>query len=113
MVDLISGGVGVCVHKRVVGVKEQERELAQTLVQHLVVLIALDYGTNLKIVIIIIVQFMGNLVIGHNGLIAVQLVDRVFNKGRGLVIIQNQLMAAEHALVVRMNELIVKFKTVL
>lgn len=51
--------------------------------------------------------------IGHNGLIAVQLVDRVFNKGRGLVIIQNQLMAAEHALVVRMNELIVKFKTVL
>lgn len=56
MVDLISGGVGVCVHKRVVGVKEQERELAQTLVQHLVALIALDYGTNLKIVIIIIVQ---------------------------------------------------------
>lgn len=56
---------------------------------------------------------MVNLVIGHDGLIAVQLVDRVFNKGRGLVIIQNQLMAAEHALVVRMNELIVKFKTVL
>lgn len=56
MVDLISGGLGVCVHKRVVGVKEQERELAQTLVQHLVALIALDYGTNLKIVIIIIVQ---------------------------------------------------------
>lgn len=56
MVDLISGGVGVCVHKRVVGVKEQERELVQTLVQHLVALIALDYGTNLKIVIIIIVQ---------------------------------------------------------
>lgn len=56
MVDLISGGVGVCVHKRVVWVKEQERELAQTLVQHLVALIALDYGTNLKIVIIIIVQ---------------------------------------------------------
>lgn len=56
MVDLISGGVGVCVQKRVVGVKEQERELAQTLVQHLVALIALDYGTNLKIVIIIIVQ---------------------------------------------------------
>lgn len=56
MVDLISGGVGVCVHKRVVGVKEQERELAQTLVQHLVALIALDYGTNLKIVIVIIVQ---------------------------------------------------------
>lgn len=56
MVDLISGGVGVCVHKRVVGVKEQERELAQTLVQHLVALIALDCGTNLKIVIIIIVQ---------------------------------------------------------
>lgn len=56
MVNLISGGVGVCVHKRVVGVKEQERELAQTLVQHLVALIALDYGTNLKIVIIIIVQ---------------------------------------------------------
>lgn len=39
-----------------VGVKEEERELAQTLVQHLVALIALDYGTNLKIVIIIIVQ---------------------------------------------------------
>lgn len=56
MVDLISGVVGVCVHKLVMGVKEQERELAQTLVQHLVALIALDYGTNLKIVIIIIVQ---------------------------------------------------------
>lgn len=39
--------------------------------------------------------------------------DRGFNKGRGLVIIPNQILAAEHALVVRMNKLIVKFKTVL
>lgn len=56
MVDLISGVVGVFVHKHVAGGKEQEIELAQTLIQHLGVLIALDYGTNLKIVIIKIVQ---------------------------------------------------------